>query len=183
MAMIWLSGILLFSTSFSTEIYFIPSLTLITVNTKVATVYDPVLTFNATAGAGSFNGSFVTTALERVNGTITYQALAYAYNFVTNNQFSIMASPVSCFGGCDSYIFPGALWSLNPAPPDNSPPDAVVKIYSSPAIQMDFMKDLSDGDTFSEQDCTVYGENGSSIGIKFCLAKSEVYSGSIIAGE
>jgi hypothetical protein len=149
----------------------------------VATVYDPFLTFHATAGAGSFNGSFVGAVLDRVNGTITYQALAYAYTFVTNNQFSIMASPVACSGACDSYIFPGALWSLSPAPPDNSSAEAVVKINSSPAIQMDFRKDLSDGDTFSEQDCTVYGENGSSIGITFCLAKSEVYNGSIIAGE
>lgn len=149
----------------------------------MATVYDPFLTFNATAGAGSFNGSFVGAVLDRVDGTITYQSLTYAYNFVTNNQFSIMASPVFCSVGCDSYIFPGALWSLNPAPPDDTPPDAIVKIHSSPAIQMDFRKDLSDGDTFSEQDCTVYGENGSSIGITFCLAKSEVYNGSIIAGE
>ena len=149
----------------------------------MATVYDPFLTFNATAGAGSFNGTFVRAVLDSVNGTITYQALAYASNFLTNNQFSIMASPVSCSGGCDSYIFPGALWSLNPAPPDDSPPDAIVKIHSSPAVQMDFVKDLTDGDTFSEQDCTVYGDNSSKIWIKFCLAKSEVYHGSIIAGE
>jgi hypothetical protein len=149
----------------------------------VVTVYDPFLTFNATAGAGTFNGSLVGPVLGRVNGSITYQALAYASSFVTNNEFSIMASPVSCSGECDSYIFPGALWSLNPAPPDDSPPDAIVKIHSAPAIQMDFMKGLTDGDTFSEQDCTVYGGNSSRIGIKFCLAQSEVYHGSIIAGE
>lgn len=82
MAMIRLSGILLFSTLFfNTNPLLRQHLQWFIVNTKVATVYDPFLTLHATAGAGSFNGSFVRSMLGRVNGTITSQALAYAYTF------------------------------------------------------------------------------------------------------
>jgi hypothetical protein len=150
----------------------------------VAIVYDPFLTFTAIAGVGPFNGSFVGNELNNTAGAITYQVLVYAYNFVTNSQFSIMASPVSCSAGCDSYIFPGALWSLNSTPPDSPVSDTVVTIYNAPAIQMDFTEGLSDGDEFSLSgpDCTLYGEDGNAVGIIFCLAKSKAHAGSIIAG-
>jgi hypothetical protein len=157
--------------------------TTLIVNTSVATVYDPILTFNVTAGAGSFNGSFVKPTLQNVGGRISYWILASAYDFIMNPQFSVMASPVSCSGGCDSYIFPGAVWSMNPAVPDDAPANSMVTIYNSPASQMEFRKGLSDGDRFSEQDCTVYGESTGPIGAEFCLARSQAYEGSIIAGE
>ena len=91
---------------------------------------------------------------------------------------------MSCSAGCDSYIFPGALWSLDRTPPDNPVPDAVVTIYNAPAIQMDFMEGLSDDDEFNllGPDCSLYGENGNEVGIIFCLAKSKAHVGSIIAG-
>jgi hypothetical protein len=151
----------------------------------VATVYDPYLPFSAVAGVGSFNGSFVGDKLNNTAGAITYQVLVYAHNFVINSQFSITASSVSCSARCDSYILPGALWSLDPAPPDDSLSDAIVTIYNAPAIQMDFMEGLGNGDEFdlSGPDCTLYGENGNQVGIIFCLGKSKVYNGSIIAGE
>jgi hypothetical protein len=150
----------------------------------VAIVYDPFLPFTAVAGVGPFNGSFVRNKLNNTAGAITYQALVHAYDFVTNSQFSVMASPVSCSAGCDSYIFPGALWSLNVTPPDSPLAGAVVTIYNAPAIQMDFMEGLSDGDEFNflGPDCTLYGENGNAVGIIFCLAKSKVHDGSIITG-
>jgi hypothetical protein len=133
----------------------------------VAIVYDPFLPFTAAAGVGPFNGSFVGNKLNNTAGAITYQA-----------------SPVSCSAGCDSYIFPGALWSLNATPPDSPLTDAVVTIYNAPAIQMDFMEGLCDGDEFNllGPDCTLYGENGNAVGIVFCLAKSKAHDGSIITG-
>jgi hypothetical protein len=150
----------------------------------VAIVYDPFLTFTAVAGVGPFNGSFVGNELSNTAGAITYQVLVYAYDFVTNSQFSVMTSPVSCSAGCDSYIFPGALWSLNLTPPDSALSNTVVTIYNAPAIQMDFAEGLSDGDEFnlSGPDCTLYGENGNVVGIIFCLAKSKAHDGSITAG-
>jgi hypothetical protein len=182
MAMIWLAGFLLFGASFPTEIHL--ANTNFTVDTHVAMVYDPFLTFPAVAGVGPFNGSFVEYELNNTAGAITYQVLVYAYNFVTNSQFSVMASPVSCSTGCDSYIFPGALWSLNRTPPAIPQTDAVVTIYDAPAIQMDFTDGLSGGDEFDllGSDCTLYGENGNAVGIIFCLAKSRAHDRSIIAG-
>src|SRR5436309_14373191 len=97
MAMIWLAGFLLFGAPFSDRIqlrHF--TITNFTVDTHVAVVYDPFLTFPAVAGVGPFNGSFVEHQLNNTAGAITYQVLVYAYDFVTNSQFSVMASPVSC---------------------------------------------------------------------------------------
>ncbi|KIW81980.1 hypothetical protein Z517_05006 [Fonsecaea pedrosoi CBS 271.37] len=152
------------------------------VKTKVATVYDPYYTFSATAGVGLFNGSLARQMIGTFHGTITYQVLAYSYNFVTNTQFSVRSPPVACSGHCDSYIFPGALWSLQPPFPRNAPLDAVVNIGVSPAIQLDFMRGLGIGDTFSPQDCTVYHENGVRYGLMVCLAKSKLHPESTIAG-
>ncbi|KAH0834433.1 hypothetical protein FOPE_03614 [Fonsecaea pedrosoi] len=152
------------------------------VKTKVATVYDPYYTFSATAGVGLFNGSLARQMIGTFHGTITYQVLAYSYNFVTNTQFSVRSPPVACSGHCDSYIFPGALWSLQPPFPRDAPLDAVVNIGVSPAIQLDFMRGLGIGDTFSPQDCTVYHENGVRYGLMVCLAKSKLHPESTIAG-
>jgi hypothetical protein len=151
----------------------------------VTTVYDPFQPFTAVAGVGPFNGSFVGERLNNTGGTITYQVLVYAYNFVTNSQFSVTASAVSCPTPCDSYILPGALWSLDRAPPGNPSTDALVTIYNAPAIQMDFMEGLRGSDEFdlAGPDCTLYGENGNEVGIIFCLAKSKAYDARIIAGE
>lgn len=93
-----------------------------------------------------------------------------------------MAAPISCSTECDSYIFPGAIWSLDPEP---SPGDEIITIYHAPAVQMDFMEGLHIGDEFdlSGPDCTLYGENVNLVGIIFCLAKSKVLNRWIRAGE
>jgi hypothetical protein len=186
MAMIWFAGVLLFCTWFLTDVqpYRLNNTNRV-VNVHVTTVYDPFHPFNGVAGVGPFNGSFIGDTLNNTGGAITYQVLVYAYNFVTNSQFSVTASGVSCPATCDSYILPGALWSLDRAPPGNPSTDAIVTIYNAPAIQMDFMQDVSGVDEFHLKgpDCTLYGENGNEVGIIFCLAKSKLYDGWITAGE
>jgi hypothetical protein len=64
-----------------------------------------------------------------------------------------MLPPISCSGDdCDSYLFPGGLWSIGPALPSDSPPDSIVKIHYSPAVQMEFKKGIDERDQFLEQD-------------------------------
>ncbi|EXJ60641.1 hypothetical protein A1O7_04794 [Cladophialophora yegresii CBS 114405] len=164
MAMIWVAGIVLF------------------VNIRVSTVYDAFYTSSVTAGAAVFDGSFAKAMVAAFNGSITYQILAFSNTFVTNTQFSVRSTPVSCAAQYDSYIFPGAMWSLNVTLPANSSDETVVKIENSPAIQIDFNQSIANGDSFLPHDCTVYGEDGSNVGIELCLAKSKVSSGWMIAG-
>jgi hypothetical protein len=68
-----------------------------------------------------------------------------------------------------------------PQPDSNLPVDSVVSIKNAPAMRVDFAEGLSSDDNFfSTADCTVYGENNTVV--KFCLANSNVYQGSLKAG-
>jgi hypothetical protein len=125
-------------------------------------------------------------ALRRQNGSVSYWILASAFNFITNPQFSIPAAPVSCSveDHCDAYIFPGALWSMSPSIPENTPVDVLVDISTSPALQVEFKRGLSTEDSFNiDDDCQLYTDAVGQIAIFVCLAPSQVFDGSIIAGE
>ncbi|OCT52480.1 hypothetical protein CLCR_09860 [Cladophialophora carrionii] len=151
-------------------------------NIRVSTVYDAFSTWPVTAGAAPFDTSLAHERVAAYNGNITYQNLAFSNTFVTNSQFSIGSTPISCPGHCDSYILPGAVWSLNMTLPANSSDNTVVKIETSPAVQIDFFRGVDSADCLLPHGCTVYDENGSKIGIELCLAKSKVHEGSIFAG-
>jgi hypothetical protein len=148
----------------------------------VSTVYDAFSVSPVTVGAAPFDGSFAQQTVPGFDGNITYHNLAFSNTFVTNTQFSIRSTPITCPGLCDSYIFPGAVWSLNITLPTNSSDDTVVKIGRSPAIQLDFVQNVDSGDAFLPHECIAYGERGSKIGIELCLTRSKVHKGSIVAG-
>lgn len=155
-----------------------------TVNTSVETVDYPVRLYNATAGVGQFNGSFVTPVMQSVNGSVPYQVLSYVYDFVTNPKFSIVAPPINCTGAdCESYLFPGGLEVASPWPPTEHPSDPIAKIYDAPACQIEFLYGLDGQDYFLPSDCSVYGSDAFGFGIELCVAESRRSKGSITAGK
>lgn len=150
------------------------------------TAYIPMETLNVTAGTGRFNGSFVEPFLENIDNVVPYWALASTYNFVKNPLFSTSSHPVSCPNRgalCDSYLLPGGTYLMYPQP--SSPPSAnsTIIIHDAPGTQIDFAQGLDPRDQLLSEDCIVYGNNNSLVGVKFCLAMSHVSEGSILAGK
>ncbi|KAI9766721.1 MAG: hypothetical protein M1840_006365 [Geoglossum simile] len=173
MAAVWLSGVLLF------------------VKTTLATAHDPIHTYDATAGVGQFNGSYVKPFFEKLqnpNPEYRYRVMPYSihaivYNLVVNSLYSTVSPPINCEGrNCDSYLLTGGLIMATPLPPTIYPSYPLILIHDVPASQLEFRRGLSDEDTFSEGDCTVYGSEGFLIGVRFCVANSRVAHGSLIAG-
>ncbi|KAI2475342.1 hypothetical protein Ptr902_13265 [Pyrenophora tritici-repentis] len=155
------------------------------VNTSTTTSYYPTNSFEVLAGTGSFNRSLVLPLIRTVKDAIPYLAITASYSFINDPQFSVSLEPSSCVGHitpCDSYCFPGGIYLMWPQLNNSSlPVDSVVSIKNAPAMRMDFAEGLSSDDNFFlEADCIVYGGNNTVV--KFCLAKSNVYQGSLKAG-
>ena len=70
-------------------------------------------------------------------------------------------------------------------PQPSSPPSAnsTIIIHDAPTTQIDFAQGLDASDQLLSQDCIVYGNNDSLVGVKFCLAASHVSEGSVLAGK
>ena len=162
------------------------SLTTRVVKTSVITAYSPIDTFNVTAGTGKFNGSFVEPFLESIENVVPYWALASTYNFVKNPLFSIPSQPISCPNRgtqCDSYLFPGGTYLMYPQPSPPPSANSTIIIRDAPGTQIDFAQGLDASDRFLSQDCTVYGNENSVVGVEFCLAMSHVSEGSVLVGR
>ena len=155
------------------------------VKTSVVTAYDHKDTFHVTAGTGPFNGSFVEPFLQSIDNVVPYWALASTYNFVTNPVFSISSRPINCpkrGTQCDSYLFPGGTYLMYPQPSPQPPADSTIMIYNAPGTQIDFSQGLDVSNQFLSEDCIVYGNENSIVAVDFCLAKSQVSEGSVLAG-
>ena len=155
------------------------------VKTSTITAYNHKHTFNVTAGTGQFNGSFVESFLESFGNVVPYWALASTYNFVTNPLFSISSRPISCPGRatqCGSYLLPGGTYLMYPQPSPQPLVDSTIIIFDAPGTQIDFAQGLDASDQFLSQDCIVYGNDNSLVGVEFCLAMSQSSEGSVIAG-
>jgi hypothetical protein len=155
------------------------------VNTSFGTAYEPNLTFNATAGTGSFNGSFVAPTIASVNGSVSYWILATSTTFLNNPQFSAMIGSVFCSANevsCESYLLPGGLQSLSPDPPSSNL-DPVVVVHNALASQVEFTMGPEENYLFAPSDCVVYGDDRYLVGLQMCLAPSLAINGSIVAGK
>ncbi|KAL2852043.1 hypothetical protein BJY01DRAFT_244659 [Aspergillus pseudoustus] len=173
---VWISGVVLFA------------------DTSMGMTYDGVFEYPVTAGVGSFNGSYVSRYIEYLRGlepgyehtVVPYSVQAIVFNLVTNPLHSVASRPVrvgACVQDeCDSYLLPGGLITATPWPPLMEPSAPVIHIVDTPACQIDFRNSLSNGDAFSEQDCSVFGASTTLLGVRFCLAKSQIVQGSFIAG-
>jgi hypothetical protein len=119
-----------------------------------------------------------------VNGTVSYWVLASAYGLVNNPEFSVIIDPLSCSwsnSNCESYLLPGGLQTIIPKPPE-SDKDPVVAVHGAPSTQLDFLLEQDLSANFSLSDCAVYGDEGYIVGIELCIAESESFPGSVIAG-
>ncbi|TKA78168.1 hypothetical protein B0A55_03897 [Friedmanniomyces simplex] len=68
---------------------------------------------------------------------------------------------------------------MYPQPSPAPAADSTILIYGAPGTQIDF---ALGADQFVAQDCTVYGDDNSLVGVEFCLAASQIKEGSILAG-
>ena len=71
---------------------------------------------------------------------------------------------------------------MYPQPSPQPPVDSTIIIFDAPGMQIDFAQGLDASDQFLSQDCIVYGNDNSPIGVEFCLAMSQGSEGSVIAG-
>ncbi|KAF2464867.1 uncharacterized protein BDR25DRAFT_318859 [Lindgomyces ingoldianus] len=136
------------------------------------TVYEAGETFNATAGTGLFDGSYVAPMLAVMNGRITYPILSMSTSFLENSEFSIAATPIHCGGeNCEAYLIPGSLPAMSPNPPANNT-DPLVTIYRTPAVQVEFQKAMTTVAMDSSTSCSDFGDEEH--GVKLCLRSNPV---------
>ncbi|KAK0622479.1 hypothetical protein B0T14DRAFT_494129 [Immersiella caudata] len=164
-ALIWLSGMLLFF------------------RTSVVTVYDTIESFEASAGVGPFNGSYVEPFLKSLTRTapdhpfsiLPYTYYGIVYNLISNPLFTTAVDPLHCSKSinnmdCQSYLLSGGLSMVTPFNPgshrDTHP---LVRIHSIPAIHIDFNSPRHPF-TPPESDCTTIGSNTTFIAIKLCIS-------------
>lgn len=173
---IWVSGILLFA------------------NTNINTVYRSVSTYNVTAGVGPFQGSYVAefiNMLQTNNAPYNYTVLPYqlittSSNLISNTMHTIDTTPSVCKDGktCHGYLLTGGLLLTDPWGSTDFLDYPAVTIYNAPAMQIDFMRGIEQGDEFDDPlDCTDYGAENFLIAVKFCLARSQVRPGSLNASK
>ncbi|KAK8024444.1 hypothetical protein PG993_012510 [Apiospora rasikravindrae] len=152
---------------------------------SVDTVYETALSYNVTAGVGPFNGSLVPPFLGFLESlapdypytTVPYNYYAMAGSLVAYSTFGVVAEPVYCKGdGCFSYLLTGGLEMAMPDVPQGYPECPLVKIASSPAVQMEFTH-RKEYEGFNKRDCSVYGAPGTPIGIELCLAQGPKWGG------
>ncbi|KAL4789329.1 hypothetical protein BDV19DRAFT_395148 [Aspergillus venezuelensis] len=172
---LWVSGVILFA------------------DTSVDVTYRTAFTYPVTAGIGQFNGSYVRSFIDLLQGReeappyiiMPYSIQAIVYNLVVNPMHSVAGVPVpvgACTdNACDSYLFPGGLIGATPWPPTNHSSAPVIQIDDAPAVQLDFSSGLN-GHSFSGNDCTLFGANTTYVGINFCVAASNTLEGSFAAG-
>jgi hypothetical protein len=174
--MTWATGIVLFA------------------RTKITLVNKTISTYNVTAGVGIFRGAYVAEFLEQLESTnsgynlsvLPYSIITTAAHLVTNPSHSLTTTPVNCNAGkrCYSYLMPGGLLMSTPWPPTDHEDYPTITIYNAPAIQIDFLRDTEEEDSFIDaKDCLVYGSDEFVIGMKFCLAESKAKPDSLFAGK
>jgi hypothetical protein len=167
-----------------TSILIAALLTRLTVNLRVATVYEATSYHDVAAGIGAFDGSLVSPTLKSSSGVLPFWILASAYGLVNNPQFVTTADPVYCAGDstvCNSYLFPGGLQTILPSLNVTDPSPFVV-VHNSPAIQMDFQQGADLYHEFPTGSCLTYGNSSSKIGIELCIQASPNIPGGVKAG-
>ncbi|KAJ9144673.1 hypothetical protein NKR23_g5763 [Pleurostoma richardsiae] len=159
-------------------------------DTSFITVYDTADVYDATAGVGPFNASLIQPFINLLQSTApsyAYQVLPFTYYaavyiLVANPLISTISESVHCPGDstCASYLLSGGLEMVAPWVPQGYDGYGMVKIDHAPSIQIDFSRPMTD--TFEEEDCSLFGQTGSRIGIRLCVAQDQSASGSLRAG-
>jgi hypothetical protein len=162
-----------------------------TVNTSLATVYKIAFEYDAVAGVGTFEGSYVRPFIETLrsqdlNGVdvIPYTSLALASNLVSDVSHSIAMDASECRSEtCDSFFISGGLPLSWPWPPTNFSDSAVVILNSVPGIQVQFERTTSNETLFTDEDCDLFYAKNFLIAIRFCIAAAQLQRGALHAGE
>ncbi|RDW84017.1 uncharacterized protein DSM5745_04343 [Aspergillus mulundensis] len=110
-------------------------------DTPVGIAYDPVFSYQVTAGLGRYNGSYVQSLQGRKEiapyTVVPYSLQAIVYNLVTISMHSAAGTP----------------------PPTNYSSAPVIQIDDAPSVHFDFAPGLR-GRSFAAEDCTVFGALG-----------------------
>ncbi|PMD53218.1 uncharacterized protein K444DRAFT_703764, partial [Hyaloscypha bicolor E] len=157
----WLTGILLF------------------LKTELIIEYDPVHTYEVTAGVGAFNGSYVHSFLEGLQSSqpgyvhtiAPFILMAMSYNLVGNPMQATIAESINKSCGstdspCDSDLFTGGLSMTTPWPPMGYSSYPLINIYNLPATQIEFTRGIKNSHSFSNSECAVYGSAGVLVGVR-----------------
>lgn len=95
-----------------------------------------------------------------------------------NPLIATISEPVDCVSDapsdCMSYLFTGGLEMVAPWIPERDPDFPMVKIDNAPAVQLDFSGTFEvDTRSFDDNDCDVYGDSETIIGIKVCVEQEQ----------
>lgn len=158
--------------------------------TSESTVYETAVSYNATAGVGTFNSSLVEPFFDFLGSlapdypytTLPYSYYSMAGSLVTYPVFGAPVDPVYCEDDdCFSYLLSGGLEMVIPPVPQGYADYPLVRVPNVPTIQMEFTT-IKNQRGFERQDCSVYGAPATPIGIELCLAQGTNIGG-LQAGE
>lgn len=161
------------------------------VNTSLETVYRTAFDYDAVAGVGSFNGSYVNPFVEAYRNNqidrhdvVPYTTLALASHLVSDPSHSIAIDAVNCSSKvCDSFFISGGLPLSWPWPPRNYSDLPVILLKSVPGTHIQFQRHLDNEIPFDDDDCDTYYEENYLIAIRFCTKTSTQSPGLLHAGE
>ena len=113
---------------------------------------------------------------------VPYTLLAIVSNLVANPMHSVSVSPTDGCLDCVSYLLTGGLVMTTPWVPTGYSSSSLIKLYNVTGRQVEFQRGMPGGDSFTDDDCSVFGQEDVLIGVRMCVARSQVYDGSFIAG-
>ncbi|KAF4967229.1 hypothetical protein FSARC_5208 [Fusarium sarcochroum] len=159
-------------------------------NTSLVTVYDTSHKYNVTAGVGPFNGSLVPPFMRYIQSlapeypyhVLPYTYYAAVYALVANPLVSTVIDSSTWQGDdCISYLLSGGLSMVAPWIPVGHEGYPMVKIDNVTSIQLDFTERVDAG--FKDTDCNMFGQKGTIIGVRLCVAQGATGPGSLRAGK
>ncbi|KAK3995014.1 hypothetical protein QBC44DRAFT_390303 [Cladorrhinum sp. PSN332] len=164
---------------------------LLLLKTSEITVNDTIIIYDATAGVGLFEPSYVASYLEQLHSLVPeypfqvlpYSASATAFNLVLNPLHSSGASAINCHDdiSCNSYILTGGISLTTPWVPQFASSNDLIKLSNVPSIQLEF-DSREEHYEFLEADCSKYGADNILIGMMLCIRHDDEYPSSLVAG-
>ncbi len=146
------------------------------------TTYEPVFTYAATAGMGSYNVSLTQPVINIPSNTANVVS-QYFMKLFKNTDFEYEL-PLTCptnSSGCGSHLFVGDLSFIQPIPAyfNNVAAANVVFAHQVQGLQVDVLV-LGSGE-MKTSDCKIWGNNQTAV--QMCIANSTANPDALVAGK
>src|SRR5277367_5101421 len=145
------------------------------------TTYEPLFTYAATAGIGSYNTSLIQPGVQNLPSVASW-VFQYYPDLFEKLDFVYKLPSASCpTTWCESYLFVGDLTFIQPTPSqfNNISTANGIFVHQLQGLQVDMLV-LASGEV-ETSDCKIWGNNETAIQI--CIAKLTDSPNALVAGN